>query len=132
MKECELLLHWPPSVNNYKRIGKIIRTKNGKLYQQRLNFPSTNAFYWLTALQIRVEGLCGLFSGDIRLQVAIMLNPPDKRRHDVDNRCKLILDALQRGGLFVDDYQVARLIVERGVIIPGGMVAVTVSEMSNE
>ena len=46
----------------------------------------------------------------MRLSVVLWL--PDRRRRDVDNCCKSICDALN-GICYLDDSQVAQLIVER-------------------
>lgn len=50
----------------------------------------------------------------------MVLNPPDKRRRDIDNFSgKSILDSLI-GGLYEDDCQVKKLTVEFGEVVKGG------------
>jgi crossover junction endodeoxyribonuclease RusA len=51
--------------------------------------------------------------GSGRLRVVIALQPADKRRYDIDNRCKAVLDALQLAGVFEDDSQVDDLRIFR-------------------
>lgn len=132
MKTVELTLPWPPSVNSYKRPGRISRTKLGKIYQQRVDTPDTKLFYWKVAMKIRAmmthEGLKS-FSGDTILSLGIEAYPPDAKRRDIDNICKVLIDSLQKGKLFPDDYQIARLLVVRKSIVAEGKVIVRVSEI---
>lgn len=55
-----------------------------------------------------------------RLMVSVILYPPDKRRRDIDNPIKILLDSLQRACVFEDDSQIDRLLVERGAQVKGG------------
>ena len=65
---------------------------------------------------------------ECRLQVFMEINPADKRVQDIDNRIKAALDALTHAGVYVDDSQIDRLIVQRGPIIRGGQMKVIVTE----
>jgi hypothetical protein len=47
------------------------------------------------------------------LIVDIRLIPPDRRRRDVDNSLKALLDSMQFGGAYIDDSQIVRLTVEK-------------------
>ena len=125
-----LVLPYPPSVNHYKSVGRIVRTSNGKLYQKRVNSNKTLQFYHEVWLRIRQEGVISF--GKSTISVSVDVYPPDKRRRDIDNLAKLILDSLQRGGLYDDDYQIARLLVVRRDIIPLGQIIVSISEIENE
>jgi crossover junction endodeoxyribonuclease RusA len=44
----------------------------------------------------------------------------DRRRRDLDNVQKALLDALEHGGVYRDDAQIDLLVVERGPVTPGG------------
>ena len=129
----ELTLPYPPSVNHYKRIGRLTRTKTGKLYQPRVNTDATKVFYYTSMLKIRSamvqNRMKTAIPATISLEVCIDLYPPDKRRHDIDNRCKLILDCLQYGGLIENDYQISRLVVQRMSIIEHGQIIVRISPL---
>lgn len=61
-----------------------------------------------------------------RLRVRIKVCPPDRRRRDLDNVQKALLDALEHGGVYADDGQIDRIEVERGPVTPGGCVVVEV------
>jgi crossover junction endodeoxyribonuclease RusA len=54
--------------------------------------------------------------------------PPDKRKRDVDNVLKALLDALRVGGAYSDDSQIGRLLIERKAPKKGGEVIVRISE----
>lgn len=112
MESVELILPFPPSVNHYwRRVGaKTLISRQGRLYRDHCT-----------------ELLAGMESfGDARLEVEIMVHPPDRRRRDLDNLTKASLDALVHGGLIDDDSQIDRLVLERRECKPGGMVVVTV------
>lgn len=126
----ELKLPYPPNVNHYKKVGALQRTSSGKLYQPRVNTLATQRFYIEVYGRIRAQGLKSFNSATLMVQVSVY--PPDKRKRDLDGILKVLLDSLQRGGLFDDDYQIARLLVERKDTIPGGQVVVKVSEIENE
>jgi crossover junction endodeoxyribonuclease RusA len=65
--------------------------------------------------------LCGL-------SVQVNVFPPDRRRRDLDNILKATLDAMQHGGVYADDSQIHRLLVEREHCTPGGMLKVKIVE----
>lgn len=125
MNELTLKLPYPPTVNHSKTIGRTVTTRTGKRLQYRVNSDATNIFYSLVATIIAQQTV-RFADAAIRLEVWVSLHPPNKRRSDIDNRIKILLDSLQRGGLIANDYQIARLIVERKGIITGGAVIVTI------
>lgn len=130
MEPMTFTLPYPPSVNHYKSVGQLVRTKSGKLYQKRFNSPETTAFYYKVWQAIRFKAPLRPLESTISLEVSVY--PPDKRKRDLDGILKVLMDSLQRGGLILDDYQVARLLVIRRDIIPGGQVIVQLSEIENE
>lgn len=133
MQEIILTLPYPPSVNHYKSVGRIIKTKKGGLYQKRINSVATKTFYYEVWLKIRsymhLNRMETALDSTISLQVCIEQHPPDKRRRDVDNCIKIILDSLQRGGLIKDDNQISRLIVQKMDMIKGGEIIVKLREI---
>lgn len=114
-----LTLPWPPSVNTYWRnIGsRTIISKAGRQYKK------TVAAIVASSREIP-RGIMPLKQ---RLFIKIELFPPDKRRRDVDNSAKAIIDAIDDAGVFEDDSQIDRLeIVRRHMIRPRGGVLVNV------
>jgi len=65
--------------------------------------------------------------GDVKLQVEIIVYPRSKRKFDLDNCLKSILDALQKARVYDDDYQIDKLYVERGEQIKDGGCKITLS-----
>ena len=53
----------------------------------------------------------------------LIANPPDRRRRDLDNLAKAVLDGMN-GVLYDDDSQIDNLIIRRGEPMPGGLVEV--------
>jgi crossover junction endodeoxyribonuclease RusA len=52
--------------------------------------------------------------------------PPDRRRRDLDNIQKPVLDALEHVGVYEDDSQIDLLITRRREVVPGGQLLVEV------
>lgn len=127
----ELELPYPPCVNHYKRPGRLIKTKSGKVFQARVNTDETNKYFFSVGTiifrKLRAEGIKS-FQG-ATISVEVYAYPPDKRRRDLDGILKVLLDSMQKAGLYDDDYQVARLYVERKDTISGGKVIVRIKEL---
>ena len=67
--------------------------------------------------------------GTARVAVTLALYPPDKRRRDVDNYSKAVLDLLTKASVWDDDSQIDRLTIERGPVVRGGRVDVEVIQL---
>ena len=118
----KLTLPFPPSVNTYWRApnrgplkGRHLISAAGRTFQsaacaaildqlRRLPKPSTEP-----------------------ATVEILLFPPDARRRDIDNYNKALFDALTHAGVWEDDSQVKKMLVEWGPIVKGGSVEITIS-----
>ncbi|WP_420370913.1 RusA family crossover junction endodeoxyribonuclease [Klebsiella pneumoniae] len=59
-------------------------------------------------------------------EVHIVLYPPDQRRRDIDNYNKALFDALTQTGVWEDDSQVKRMLVEWGEVTKKGKVVITI------
>lgn len=112
-----LSLPFPPSVNSYRTVyrGMMRLSKEGRA------FKAAVADY---VVEYRVPKL-----GDKKLRISMVLFPRDKRKIDIDNRIKSVLDALQDAGVFDDDFQVDELSIVRGVPIKGGAIRVLIEEI---
>jgi crossover junction endodeoxyribonuclease RusA len=108
-------LPFPPSVNHYwRRVGpRTLISRGGRRFRDAV------------AGVLAAQGVAPLLG---RLSVQVIACPPDRRKRDLDNLPKALLDALQHGGAYLDDSQIDRLEVERGSVVPGGKVIVVLKE----
>jgi len=59
-----------------------------------------------------------------RLALCAEFRPPDRRRRDLDNLAKVLLDALQHASVYEDDASIDLLVLRRGPPVVGGSVTV--------
>jgi len=113
-----LNLPWPPSMNHYYAVvrGRKITSKHGREYHQAVAGA---------LLQAGTRP----FDADARLMIEIRAYPPDRRRRDLDNLAKPVLDSLQKAGLFPDDSQVDILTLARRAVESPGRVSVSVAPL---
>ena len=115
----EVSLPWPPTVNTYWRhVNKggttiVYVAKEGQIYR--------------TAVQGLVATKRKLHTG--RLRVEIEAWPPDKRKRDLDNILKSLLDALTYAGIWEDDSQIDLLLTRRRQVIPDGRLDVRIEPL---
>ena len=105
MNRVKLTLPFPPTLNH--NVGR-----NGARYYKNddyRRFPRHVGWLWLKEAP-------PLWSMSERYAVAIELIYDSRRRYDVDNRVKPILDALTVAGVWKDDSQVDMIAVYRGEI----------------
>nr|BDD45928.1 crossover junction endodeoxyribonuclease rusA [Pseudomonadaceae bacterium] len=115
----ELELPYPPSVNHYwRRVGaRTLISRGGRAF--RTSVCSILADYG-------VEPLAG------PLEIGIRVHPPDRRRRDVDNVLKSLLDALEHGGAYHDDSQIADLRARMLAPVAGGKVVVRLQRIEEK
>lgn len=94
-------LPWPPTINSYWR-----HTTKGHYISQK-GKDYRNLVYQTCAQS------SGIFDKSQRLEMEILAYPPDKRKRDLDNILKSLLDALMHAGIYPDDSQIDRLMVTR-------------------
>ena len=70
--------------------------------------------------------------GEQRLSVKMVLRPRDKRKIDLDNRLKAVLDALQDAQVYDDDWQIDFLQIQRGEPIRHGAIMVTIEAIEDK
>ena len=118
-REIKLNLPWPPSVNHLYRVNPM--GGKSRLYKVKKAVAYADAVAW----QLKQEKTEGFGTG--RVEIDSKAHPPDRRRRDLDNIQKAILDSLQGAGVYEDDCQVDRIGIQRCQVVPDGMVSVTVS-----
>ncbi len=111
-----LELPYPPSINHYyRRIGiRTLISREGRAYRERV-------------CAILKDVVSAPMRG--RLRVCIDVHPPDRRRRDLDNAMKSLLDALEHGGVYEDDSQIDHLEIRRDMVNRSGSVVVTIKEL---
>lgn len=110
-----MFLPWPPSSNVYWRYTqrRVLVSKAARKYKQDVKW------YLYTLKKPRLDG---------RLRALITVYPPDKRKRDLDNYQKIVLDSLKKI-LFDDDCQFDDLHTIRGKIVKGGALEVTLDTL---
>lgn len=97
-----LTLPYPPSMNHYwRRVGpRTLISREGRTFR---------------------KNVCALLGGGGprkppsggRIALAMDAFPPDRRRRDLDNLQKPVLDALEHAGIYADDSQIDILVTQR-------------------
>lgn len=113
-------LPYPPSINHYwRRVGRrTLISREGRTFR---------------------KNVCALLSpgngngprkppAGGRIALAMDAFPPDRRRRDLDNLQKPVLDALEHARVYEDDSQIDLLITRRGEVVPEGRLKVDVLE----
>ena len=113
-----LHLPYPPSINHYwRRVGqRTVLSREGRTFR---------------------KNVCALLGGGGprkppaggRIALAMDAFPPDRRRRDLDNIQKAVLDALEHAGVYEDDSQVDLLLARRRDVVTGGRLDVQVLDM---
>lgn len=115
----EFELPWPPSVNHYYRhVGpRVLISREGRCYRE-------------TVTALTAELAKRPFRG--RIALSAQFYPPDRRRRDLDNiGGKVLLDTLQAAGLFRDDSQIKRILLEMHEPIDGGRCYITLEDIED-
>ncbi|MFE4112258.1 RusA family crossover junction endodeoxyribonuclease [Kosakonia sp. YIM B13611] len=118
----KLILPFPPSVNSYWRAPN-----KGPLKGRHLISEAGRKFRSEACAAI-LDQLRRLPKPSTELAaVEILLYPPDSRNRDIDNYNKALLDSLTHAGVWEDDSQVKRLLVEWGPVVKGGRVEISIT-----
>ena len=111
-------LPYPPSINHYwRRVGhRTLISREGRAFRRNV---------------------CALLGGNSprkppsggRIALAMDAVPPDRRRRDMDNIQKPVLDALEHAGVYEDDSQIDLLITKRCKVVPNGRLLVRIRNL---
>ncbi len=111
-------LPYPPSINRYYRhVGyRTLISREGRTFR---------------------KNVCALLGGGGprkppaggRIALCMDAFPPDRRRRDMDNIQKPVLDALQHAQIYEDDSQIDLLLTRRRDVVAGGRLGVIVLDM---
>ncbi|QHM95297.1 MULTISPECIES: RusA family crossover junction endodeoxyribonuclease [Kosakonia] len=119
----KLILPFPPSVNSYWRAPN-----KGPLKGRHLISEAGRKFRSEACAAI-IDQLRRLPKPSTELAaVEILLYPPDCRNRDIDNYNKALLDSLTHAGVWEDDRQVKRMLVEWGPVVKGGRVEISITK----
>lgn len=112
-------LPFPPSMNTYWRSfrGRTIISKSGREFREAV-------------IQYVIDHDVPKF-GDKKLKLTMILRPRDKRKIDIDNRIKAVLDALEHAGVYDNDFQIDHLEIMRGALIKGGLLHIVIEEIED-
>jgi len=112
-------LPYPPSHNRYyRRVGqRTLISREGRAYRKAV------------VAQLATAGCGQEPPNDGRIALAMDAFPPDRRRRDLDNIQKPLLDALEHAGVYLDDSQIDLLLTRRRPSEPGGKVLVRLSPL---
>lgn len=114
----KMILPFPPTVNTYWRhVGpRTLISRKGREYRR---------------------AICGLLAGGGprkppaggRIALSMDAFPPDRRRRDLDNLPKAVLDSLAHAGVYEDDSQIDLLIIRRQDLVKGGKLGIQIGDM---
>lgn len=120
----DLMLPYPPSLNTGWRcvLGHMVLAKRQRLFR-RVTREKVLAVLADKGTSYAVIGLAPC-------SVTLTIYPPTKRRYDLDNLAKPVMDALMHAGVMDDDSQVQHLEIFKGdVLRPTGACFVTVQAL---
>ena len=116
-----LELPWPPSANHY--MGYRVAGKPPKQFV--LAYPTAAAKEFHRNVQAIVMRDRAARGWSCPLKMSFWTYPPDRRKRDTSNLFKMLEDALERAGVFQDDYQIAEHHAWRTThVVKDGMVIV--------
>lgn len=106
-------LPFPPSLNHlYRHVGpRTLISREGRRFREEV------------ASILAAQGVRPM-SGPLAVHVKV--HPPDRRRRDLDNCLKGLLDALEHGGAYHDDGQIKKLEIEMREPVDVGKVIVLI------
>ena len=128
MADLTIALSFPPSVNTYWRHvimppGK----KRKKPWVQVLVSADGREYKQVVSREVMAQRAAHGIATPVRVYIAF--SPPDRRRRDVDNYAKALLDSLVEAKVLEDDSLIRDLRMVWGDVVPGGRAVVTIRKM---
>lgn len=119
-----LELPYPPSTNTYwRRVGnRTVLSKAARAFRKRVV-----DLWFVQKYVFRRDGF-----DDHPVALKLVAQPPDRRKRDLDNLCKAVLDGLQAARIIGDDVQVRKLELEWGDPAPDGRVTVWIEPLAGK
>lgn len=110
-----ITMPYPPTVNSYYTVarGRKILSRKGRAYQKEAI--------------ICLYQQCAPKSSEGPYAICISVRPPDKRKRDIDNLIKPLLDSLVEYGAISDDSEVIDLRIRKFNPIKDGSVEILIS-----
>lgn len=105
-----LILPFPPTVNTYWR-----NTNRGVLISASGRCFRSNAY-----ASVLDQLKCAPKPIKENVQVHLVLYPPARQRRDLDNYQKALFDSLTYAGVWQDDSQIKRMVIEWGEVTKNG------------
>lgn len=116
MQEFFFTAPYPPSVNHYW------------LTRGRYKFLSDKARAFATNVAKLLPAQTTFF-GTSLVSLEIAVYPPDKRKRDIDNILKPILDALAKAGVYTDDSQVHKILIYKCEPCKNGKIEIKIKKL---
>lgn len=117
-----LTLPWPPSANTYYRhvsrgplAGRTLLSETGRAYRKAVD---------AVVAQARARKALA-----VPLEVRIAAFPPDRRKRDLDNLLKSVLDCLEASGVIENDNLIESLSIYRAERVAGGQLEVQINTL---
>jgi crossover junction endodeoxyribonuclease RusA len=117
-----LTLPWPPSANTYYRhvsrgplAGRTLLSEAGRAYRKAVD---------AVVAQARARKALA-----VPLEVRIAAFPPDRRKRDLDNLLKSVLDCLEASGVIENDNLIESLSIYRAERVAGGQLEVQITAL---
>lgn len=115
-----LTLPFPTTANNVHSVarGRKVLSARGRRYKQTV------------ATAVLVAGLPKAPPG-ARLKVTLDVYPPDRRKRDIANCEKAVVDSCVAAGVLEDDCLIDELLIRRREVFKGGKVVITFEALEN-
>ncbi len=116
MKET-IEMPWPPSLNATYRTFAFLSKSTGKPMARPILSKEGREYISLSQKVLAQQQPKGFM--DLRIRIKIIFYPPDRRKRDLGNLDKVLIDCLEKYGIFDNDSQTAHQTFIRGGLCSG-------------